>query len=479
MLSLTWSTGRRSRAFIISASAIDPDSLALLVLFSSSSARFGRAGQVAYAAANEYLNKWAQQQALRLPSCRVVSFNWGPWAGGMVTDALKPMFEQEGLSLIPLDAGAKLVVEEARRGEGPAVELVVVAEPRAAIAPASRDTRRGCSRPPIAKRSRRSSAGRSIWNRSRFLSAHVIDGHPVLPVALILEWMAEAALHRNPGLLVCGVDDFRLFKGVILGHQKPATVELRAGKPVRRGCSIRGAGRALRHACQRQRGRSCAGRDRPGRSPRGVQSAACASRSCLRTRSCATRSIRPCSSTARSCKASSRSRAAASAGSQDGCRPRPATSDWIDRPLRSKWLIDPLAIDSAFQLVGLVDPGDRWVPIHFPPDLGSLRLFQRDFPEQGARVMVEIEQSSPARATAAIEILDEERPADRPAGQFRVRHRRVAQPGVSAQPALLPILRRLELSDAGRFIRATGKSDRHRGHRRALSRQRDARRILG
>ena len=54
------------------------------------------------------------------------------------------------------------------------------------------------------------------------LSAHVIDGHPVLPVALILEWMAEAAVHRNPGLLVCGVDDFRLFKGVILGHQKPS-----------------------------------------------------------------------------------------------------------------------------------------------------------------------------------------------------------------------------------------------------------------
>src|SRR5262249_48242097 len=70
------------------------------------------------------------------------------------------------------------------------------------------------------------------------LSAHVIDGHPVLPVALILEWMAEAAVHRNPGLVVCGVDDFRLFKGVILGHQTPSTVELRAGMPIRQAAQF-------------------------------------------------------------------------------------------------------------------------------------------------------------------------------------------------------------------------------------------------
>ena len=84
----------------------------------------------------------------------------------------------------------------------------------------------------------------------------------------------------------------------------------------------------------------------------------------------------------------------------------PPTSEWLDRPTRNKWLIDPLAIDSAFQLVGL------WTreilgANSLPTGLGSLRLFQADFPEQGARVLVEIEQSSPSRALAAIEILDE------------------------------------------------------------------------
>ena len=108
--------------------AIDPESLAFLVLFSSSTARFGRTGQVAYAAANEALNKWAQQQAARLPDCRVVSYNWGPWAGGMVKDALRPLFEKEGLQLIPPADGARLVVEDLRADVGLPVEIVVLAD---------------------------------------------------------------------------------------------------------------------------------------------------------------------------------------------------------------------------------------------------------------------------------------------------------------------------------------------------------------
>src|SRR5262249_54026069 len=119
--------------------AIDPEALEFLVLFSSSSARFGRAGQVAYAAANEYLNKWAQQAALRLPHCRVVSFNWGPWAGGMVTDSLRPLFEREGLTLIPPEAGARLVMDEIE-SHGPGarpVELVVLAEPQGSVSSSS------------------------------------------------------------------------------------------------------------------------------------------------------------------------------------------------------------------------------------------------------------------------------------------------------------------------------------------------------
>ena len=66
------------------------------------------------------------------------------------------------------------------------------------------------------------------------LKAHVIDGRAVLPFALILEWLAHGAMHRNPGLVFAGVDDLRLLKGVILRDDQPETVRALAGKAVRK-----------------------------------------------------------------------------------------------------------------------------------------------------------------------------------------------------------------------------------------------------
>ena len=47
--------------------SLEHDDLGLLALFSSSTARFGRAGQVDYAVANEVVNKLAQREARRRP----------------------------------------------------------------------------------------------------------------------------------------------------------------------------------------------------------------------------------------------------------------------------------------------------------------------------------------------------------------------------------------------------------------------------
>src|SRR5262249_50011628 len=49
--------------------AVDAEDLRALVLFSSSTGRFGRAGQVDYAMAHEVLNKAARAYARRLPRC--------------------------------------------------------------------------------------------------------------------------------------------------------------------------------------------------------------------------------------------------------------------------------------------------------------------------------------------------------------------------------------------------------------------------
>ncbi len=181
--------------------AIGPESLRVMGLFSSSTARFGRSGQVAYAAANEYLNKWAQRAAIHWPDCRVVSFNWGPWAGGMVDESLRSVFEKEGLYLIPPDAGARLVVDELRRdevGPGP-VEIVVLADrPDLTETPKIRESSpatapaQSPSQSPAAAGKLETVLRRTIDVRSvPVLADHVIDGHPVVPMALLLEWCAE------------------------------------------------------------------------------------------------------------------------------------------------------------------------------------------------------------------------------------------------------------------------------------------------
>ncbi len=333
--------------------AIDPEALGFLALFSSSTARFGRAGQVAYAAANEYLNKWAQQAALRLPHCRVVSFNWGPWAGGMVTDTLRPIFEKEGLTLIPTETGAKLVIDEiagSPQGRAP-VEMVVLAEPAAPAdslsAPSSSTVvTPTCQKPQLAFR-------RTIdLEALPILADHVIDGHAVLPMALILEWAVEGALHRNPGLVMCGVDELRLFKGVILNGLEPATVDILVAKAVRRGAEfvvpveLRGMlenGREIVHAradviladrhASGTRRLSDQGQPSHRWSREDIYSDVLfhgpAMQGIEQVESCGDRAIAGWVATA------------------------PLPSEWLERPLRSRWLTDPLAIDCSFQLVVL------------------------------------------------------------------------------------------------------------------------------
>jgi acyl transferase domain-containing protein/thioesterase domain-containing protein/acyl carrier protein len=65
-----------------------PDgSVALIVVFASTSTVTGPAGQVDYVAANEYLNAWSKSRACG--ATRVVALNWGIWQGvGMAAESL-------------------------------------------------------------------------------------------------------------------------------------------------------------------------------------------------------------------------------------------------------------------------------------------------------------------------------------------------------------------------------------------------------
>jgi NADP-dependent 3-hydroxy acid dehydrogenase YdfG len=205
--------------------ATDGDPLKVLAVFSSSTGRFGRAGQVAYAAANEAVNKLAQAEARRRPECRIAAVNWGPWEGGMVNPALRGVFAAEGIGLIPLAAGARHLlaelaatdraVETVVLGPGSALPGVVHVEPRAGNEAVAFERLLSLDSHPV-------------------LRAHVIDGRAVLPMALTVEWLAHAALHGNPGLLFHGLDDLRIFQPVTVREDGATQVRIHAGRAVRR-----------------------------------------------------------------------------------------------------------------------------------------------------------------------------------------------------------------------------------------------------
>ncbi len=238
--------------------AIGDDELKALVLFSSSTARFGRTGQVDYAIANEVLNKLAWQEAARRPGCRVVSLNWGPWDGGMVTPALRDLFAREGVGAIPLEAGAVLLAGELRLAPPGPREVVVLAA--GSTAPTIPVRQAGPTLPPALPL-----AFERVLDVDDFpvLEAHVLDGRVVVPMVLMLEWLAHAAMVQNAGYTFHGCDDLRILQGVTLDGVVAPTLRVGAGKAVRRdGFFIASA--ELRSLHEGPRGTARPRRDRPG-----------------------------------------------------------------------------------------------------------------------------------------------------------------------------------------------------------------------
>ena len=104
---------------------LQADELDHIALFSSVSARFGNAGQADYAMANEVLNRVARALKAERRNRTVVSFNWGPWAGGMVSPELARHFEAQGVKLLSRTGGADAFARLMGLGADAPVEAVV------------------------------------------------------------------------------------------------------------------------------------------------------------------------------------------------------------------------------------------------------------------------------------------------------------------------------------------------------------------
>lgn len=312
----------------------------------------------------------------------------------MVTPALRDMFAAEGIGVIPLEAGANLLADELGQAPGTKapVEVVVLGQPAKAapVTPAA---------PVIEESSLRESVKIELnVERYHFLRSHVLDGKAVLPVAMIVEWLAHSAIKDNPGLAFSGVDDLRVFKGVVLNGQTIAlrtfvsepeptgdggfivNVELRsdaflhvrarivladdvADAPQANDVALPDA---YPHEAFYGEGQLFHGADFH-----------------------AITDVEGIGDTA-------------IAGAYRGA-PAPAT--WIEQPLRGSWLADPLALDAAFQLMILWTLEQRGIA-SLPTRIGSYRQFRRAFPRDGGRIVVNVTEQSDHAAHADIDILD-------------------------------------------------------------------------
>jgi acyl carrier protein/NAD(P)-dependent dehydrogenase (short-subunit alcohol dehydrogenase family) len=375
--------------------ALTGDELGFIALFSSSTGRFGRTGQVDYAVANEVLNKRAQQLARLRPACRVVSLNWGPWDGGMVTPALKKLFASEGVEVIDLQAGADYLVRELSTPPGGPVELVILGSRAEAAA--------GDSAPQNVHLSKAFDLELSVA-QFPFLASHVIDGKAVLPMAMIVEWLAHAAIHNHPGLRFHGFNDLRILKGVTLEADKTCQLQVLTGKAIKSDGShivpveltgIDSQGRSFVHSRARIVLTATLPQPKGAAPPLELAAYSRPSEQIYQTdrlfHGPALHGI-------------SRVAGCANDGITALVKPAPAPQAWIEQPLRNSWLADPLALDSAFQMM-ILWSFERFNAANLPVFAGRYRQFRAAFPA-GSEIRVRISKQSASKATAEIEFLD-------------------------------------------------------------------------
>jgi acyl transferase domain-containing protein/acyl carrier protein len=394
------------------------EELKALVLFSSTTARFGRVGQAAYACANEVLNKTAQVEARRRPGCRVVSINWGPWDGGMVTPALRKMFEGEGVGLIPLLDGAVFLVQELNAA-GKAVEVIAMPRPRggSGVVPVPAGMS-GVTPPPGGVPATGSgvvphphAAELSLaFERTvdvaahPVLKAHVLDGRAVLPMALHLEWLAHAALHGHPGLVFHGFNDLRVTHGV---HVDPgAAVHLRAfaGKAAKQDklfvvpVELRGRrkdGREVIHS----RGEivlvAALPPAPPGDRPPAVTPLRYSVRDAYAEHLFHGPELQGIDTVA----------GASDEAFIGAARPAPPPGEWFRAPLRSGWVADPLVLDASFQMMILWTLARRDSG-SLPCFAGRYRQYRKSFPADPTTVIIRVRRDDGKFARADIDYLD-------------------------------------------------------------------------
>lgn len=107
------------------AARLDLAALRFIVFLSSVAGRFGNIGQADYSAANEVLNKLADQLSHAWPHLHALSINWGPWDAGMVNDDLLRLYASRSIVPIAPATGQRHFLDELEHGPRRQPEIVI------------------------------------------------------------------------------------------------------------------------------------------------------------------------------------------------------------------------------------------------------------------------------------------------------------------------------------------------------------------
>ncbi len=207
-----------------------PDT-AFVVSMGSVAGRFGNAGQVDYAAANDGLARICQARP------RSLHVDWTAWddVGMAVRGGMQRLLEERGVDLLPANAGAQTLVD------------LVAAGVRGELVIAGRlgDFEPATQHHPLLDRVERSGevvrAFRELTKAGDpWIMDHAIDGVPVLPGVIGLELMAGTAQDLMPGQPFTGARNVQFSAPVKLHKDQPTTliVEAEPGRDGEARCRL-------------------------------------------------------------------------------------------------------------------------------------------------------------------------------------------------------------------------------------------------
>jgi hypothetical protein len=319
----------------------------------------------------------------------------------MVTPQLRRIFENEGVGLIPLEAGADYLVREMSTPAGGPVEILILGPLNGPQGNGTNGTSPNGKSNGAAKHSAMSTIAfeRELSVASHpVLRSHVIKGKAVVPAALMVEWLGHGAMHENPGLLFHGFEDLKILKGITLEQGKSVTIQVMTGAMVSRDglelvpAELRSGNILHAKATIVLAGQLPTGKATPAPAAEQAYSSDGIYGDGRLFHGADLQAIKTV------CGWSEEGIVAETATA-------PAPAAWMRQPLRSAWIADPLALDAAFQLMILWCFETRGVG-SLPTGAGNYRQFVRAFPQAGTRIQIRVSHAAEHSATATIEFLD-------------------------------------------------------------------------